>query len=185
MKKRDVKIRIGAGIAAFALVAGIIASVVAPLAGDGDPAPSDSGESITTATLTDNDYADMVASLRGLIESAQGDRCELASAIQAIATLPMPINDTETRARVDVTAELLGATADSMAEEDPQGAEVFDQAAADLISEAEANNYSLSWFTTELDALNSEAFNETYRNYAAATREQCEFDTSGTTTAPA
>jgi hypothetical protein len=183
--KRDVKVRIAAGIAAVALLAGIIASVVGPLTGNnGTATESDPGTSITTTTLTDDEYTDMVNSLRGLIEAADGDRCKLVPAFEATGALPIPATDAQTRERVDITAELLGAAADSMSDDDPEGAAVFNQAAADLVAEAEANDYSASWFLGPPEALTNTEFDQAFSDYAAASAEECGRDASGTTTAP-
>ncbi len=166
----SLKVKIGAGIAALALLAGVVATVAAPLMGNSVP---EANTDITTTTLSDDQYASTVSSLRGLIEGAGADRCQLLNAFEAMNGLPSPTNAAQTSARTRITAELIVAWADSMGPDEASSAELFRQTASDLTAEGEENSFDPSWFLLGPASMTPE-FNDAVTSYGETTVAMCQ-----------
>lgn len=190
----SLKVRIGAGIAAFALLAGVLLSFVASgSGGDADSSTSTTGSSSTTAspstTVSPEDWDRIAAGIADVIDQAGGERCQLITAFTAFQQLPQPTTDAQVRTGIALTAQLLTAAADSAAADEvtedgtPVGESLRTTVAA-LKAEAEAQAYSPDWLNTPPGAtpLTSDSFAATLSAYQTRTAELC--DTGATSPQP-
>ncbi len=172
----SLKVKIGAAIAALALLAGVVATVAAPLLGNQAPEVDTSS---TTTILSDDQYESRVSSVSTLIDGAGTDRCQLLPAFSTMSALPQPTNAAQTSARIQVTTELILAAAESMGPDEAPSAELFRQTADDLTAEAEENSFDPNWFLLGPTSMTSE-FNDKVAGYGESSIEMCQTVTSTT-----
>ncbi len=173
-RKPNLTARIGAALAAVALVAGLGLSF---LSGGGNNAASSTTTSSTTtaappSTVVDADFQAVASRISDQIEAASGQRCDLISGFEAFGELPPPAGAVQVATGLLVTAQLLRAMA---ATTEPDEAEVAATIAATAAAiEAEAGTVgddpSQSAYS---ETLNEETFTAAVEAYQQRTAEVC------------
>lgn len=181
-------VRVGAALAAVALLAGLVLAFLPGLTRSGTTTTTT--QATTTAappsTVTDAQFLDTVGAIRTLITESGTDRCKLIAAFSAFGSLPRPVNTEQTRNGVLLTAELLTAAADSVGADEAETARALRDTATALLAEAEQRGYDPQWLTSSPGpaALGSESFQQAIGDYQRRSLELCQTDLDNPTGAP-
>lgn len=189
----SLKVRIGAGVAAFLLVAGVLLSFLPSGNSTSSTTTSDANSSTSapSTTVSPEDYERIASGISDVIDAAGTDRCQLISAFTAFSQLPQPSTEDQVRSGIELTSRLLIAAADSAgADETTDGTTVADSLRATvtaLQAEAETEGYSPEWLNTPPGAtpLTSESFAATLSAYQQRTAELCNTGATAPGSAPA
>jgi hypothetical protein len=174
-------VKVGAGLAAFGLLAGLLVGVFVGVGGGTNDttttsaAPPSTSTTTTEAPLSDEDYLRFTAGISDLITAADAQRCPLVSAYTGFGELPDPANQAQVRFAVGLTLELLQASAFSAAADQPDVAATIASTADELQAEAEAAGYEPEWLNTPPGnlALADAGFQAAFAEYQQLTEELC------------
>mgnify|MGYP001177799622 CR=1 FL=1 len=170
-----------AALAAAALSAAVLA--VGACSSSDDSSTSRSSTSVTTtsaptpSTVDDADFDAQATTAELMIRNAGTDPCKVAQAFGPASSLPTPVNATQTERGVRVVAALFESAAASAPEGAAGDAPVLRKAAADLIAEGEAAEWTPNWLMQTPEAIASTEVTQAYSSYQAAAAAVC-----GTTT---
>jgi hypothetical protein len=186
-REHSLRVRIAAGVTAVLMLAGVGLALLprddggndtsststAPTTAvtEGPPAP----EGTTSTTVADADFERLASGISDLIAAADAQRCPLISAYNGFGELPAPANPGQVRRAVEVTTQLLRATAAAMAEDEAQDAATISATAEALEAEAEAEQYDPDWLNTPpgTRALADPGFAAAVEAYQQRTEELC------------
>lgn len=177
-------VRIGAGIAAVLLLAGLLLVFVSPDQQATTTTTQTSAPSTSEGpppTVSGEDFERIAAGLSEVIDAAEAQRCPLIGAFDAFRELPAPADVEQVRTAVAVTAAMLRAVATSAAGDQPEVARTIDDAATALEAEAEAQAYAPEWLNTPPGnvALADPEFTAAFETYQQRTLELCAVDETG------
>lgn len=166
------KVRVGAALGAFALVAGVLLSFLPRGA-------STTGSTTTTSTtapttLSDAQFAQLASSAGTTIEKAGTDRCSMVRGFQALQQLTDLSNPERVHTAVDLTVKVLVAAAGTTGTDEATAKSLRDAALA-LAQEGEQQAYSPQWLATPpgAAALRGDSFTKALQSYEAGTESQC------------
>lgn len=129
-------------------------------AADGPADPSSSTvaeESLTSTTLSDEDYFSQIEATEQALEAAGSDLCAVS---QATAMLGMPANPAQVERVIGIYTLTYNAAASALEPEDPTSAEALREAARALADEAAAADYSMEFIGGDAppEALSTDEF---------------------------
>ena len=192
-REHTLRVRIAAGVTAVLMLAGVGLALLPQ--GDGGDATSSTSTAPTTArtegprapdgatstTVADADFERLASGISDLIDAADARRCPLISAYNGFGELPPPANPDQVRRAVEVTAQLLRATAAAMSDDEARDAATISAAVDALEAEAEAEQYAPEWLNTPPgnQALADPGFAAAVESYQQRTEELCLPDAGG------